>query len=203
MDAPAAFGHRHALDAVDAAFELELGEHAGAGDIGDDFLEAADIVGVGADHLDPPALLGGIALVHAVEVGREQRRLVAAGAGADFEHGRALIGRIARQHGDGERALGLGQFGLEPRDLLLGQRAHFGIGIVRSPAGSASSPRIVAHLARRARHRLQLGIVAAGGDEVVAFQRARSEPRFQLGKARGDLGEAGVGDGHRAGSDCR
>ena len=30
VDAPAAFGHGHALDAVDAAFELQFGEHARA-----------------------------------------------------------------------------------------------------------------------------------------------------------------------------
>src|SRR5690606_1129424 len=91
VDAPAAFGHRYALHAVHAAFELELGEHAIARDVGDDFLEAADVGRVHADRLDLPPLLGGIALVHAVEVGSEQRCFVAAGAGADFVHGQ--IGR--------------------------------------------------------------------------------------------------------------
>ena len=41
VDAPAAFGHRHALHAVDAAFELQPGKHAIAGHLRDDFLEAA------------------------------------------------------------------------------------------------------------------------------------------------------------------
>jgi hypothetical protein len=35
MDAPARFGNRHALHAVDAAFELQLGEDAAARDVGD------------------------------------------------------------------------------------------------------------------------------------------------------------------------
>src|SRR5690606_6054858 len=46
VDAPAALGHRHTLHAMHAAFELELGEHTGADDLGDHFLEAAEVVGV-------------------------------------------------------------------------------------------------------------------------------------------------------------
>ena len=113
MDAPAALGHRHALHPVHAALELELGEHALPGDVGDDLLEPADVARVRADHLDPPALLGRIALVHPEQVGREQRRLVAAGAGADLEHRRPRIGDIVRQQRDREPVLGLVQFGLE------------------------------------------------------------------------------------------
>jgi hypothetical protein len=43
VDAAAALGRRHALDAVDAAFELQPREHAAAVDRGDRFLVAADI----------------------------------------------------------------------------------------------------------------------------------------------------------------
>ena len=39
----------------------------------------------------------GVAAVHAEEIAREQRRLVAPGPGADFQDGAALIGGIARQ----------------------------------------------------------------------------------------------------------
>ena len=42
-------------------------------------------------------LSGGIALVHAEQVAREQRRLVATGTGPDFEDDIALIGRILGQ----------------------------------------------------------------------------------------------------------
>ena len=38
---------------------------------------------------------------------REQGRFVAAGAGADFEHRRAIVGGVARQQLDRERALGV------------------------------------------------------------------------------------------------
>jgi len=58
-----------------------------------------------------PALLGGEALVHPVEIGGEQRGLIAARSGADFEHRGAAVRAVARQHGDGERVLGFGQFG--------------------------------------------------------------------------------------------
>jgi hypothetical protein len=42
-------------------------------------------------------VLGGVALVHAEQVAGEQRRLVAAGAGADFEDGVALVHRVLGQ----------------------------------------------------------------------------------------------------------
>ena len=46
VDAASALGHRNPLDAVDAAFEFQFGEHADALDRGDDFLETADIGGI-------------------------------------------------------------------------------------------------------------------------------------------------------------
>ena len=45
-------------------------------------------VGVGAQHLDLPALALGVAAVHAEQLGGEQARLLAAGAGADLEQRR-------------------------------------------------------------------------------------------------------------------
>jgi hypothetical protein len=48
------------------------------------------------EHLDLPALTLNEAGVHAVQIGREQRRLVAAGAGADLDDGVALVERILR-----------------------------------------------------------------------------------------------------------
>src|SRR3546814_1815496 len=91
------FGHRHALDAVDARFELELGEHARARHAGDDFLVPPGIRGRGRDQLDAPALRVGITLVHAQQVAGEQRRLVPARAGAAFEHRGARVRGVARR----------------------------------------------------------------------------------------------------------
>ena len=88
VDAPAAFGGRNALDPVNAALELQPREDAAAIDRGDRFLVAADFGRAGGDQLEPPALHLGVALVHAQQVAGEQRRFVAAGTGADFEHRR-------------------------------------------------------------------------------------------------------------------
>ena len=100
MDAPAGLGRRHALHAVHAGFEFQMGKDALARHRGDDFLVAADLAVAGRDDLDPPAARGGIALIHAEQVAGEQRRLVAAGAGADFEDGVLVVGGILGQQQD-------------------------------------------------------------------------------------------------------
>ena len=51
-----------------------------------------------------PAVPLAVARVHAVQVGGEQRRLVAAGAGADLDDGVAVVERIARHEQRRERA---------------------------------------------------------------------------------------------------
>ena len=91
VDAAAGLGVRHPLDPVDAAFEFQPAEHPVAVDGGDDLLVAAGVaLGEGVD-LHPPALQGGIALIHAEQVAGEQGRLVAAGAGADLQDGRGVL----------------------------------------------------------------------------------------------------------------
>ena len=89
-----------------------------AADRGDRLLVAAD-AGVGELHdLELPAVLGGVALVHAEQVGGEQRRLLAAGAGADFEDGVLLVGRVLGQQHALHGLLELGQALLERRRPL-------------------------------------------------------------------------------------
>ena len=176
---------------------LSLANTPVPGDVGDDFLEPADVVGVDADRLDPPALLGGEALVHAEQVGREQRRLVAAGAGADFEHRRARVGAVARQHGDGELALGLGQLVAQAGELLLGQRAHFGVGVVerrRARRARRASPRTSRG---GPGDRLELGIVAAGGDEL---RRPRACPERSRASSSAKRWRSGAGGRRRCSS---
>jgi hypothetical protein len=88
-----------------------------------------------------------IALVHPVEIAGEQRRLVAAGAGADLEHRRARIGRVARQHGDRER-------GARPRAAP-----------ARSRASSSSASAFISgssHIARARRSRRAFAHLARG-----------------------------------------
>jgi len=96
MDAALGFGVGHALHAMDTRFEFELGERAAAADLRDDLLEAAHGAFAQGDHLDLPALRGGIAFVHAEQIAGEERGLVAAGAGADFQDHVALVHRVLR-----------------------------------------------------------------------------------------------------------
>ena len=85
VDAALGFGRGNALYAVDAGLVLHLGVDVLAFDDGGDVLEAAYIgLGFGEDF-DLPLVLLGEAEIHAEDFGDEQRSLVAAGAGAEFE----------------------------------------------------------------------------------------------------------------------
>ena len=165
-----------------------------ARDIGDDFLEPADLAGRHADRLHPPALLACELLVHAIEVAREQRCLVTARARADFQHGGPRIGGVARQHGQRQFALGGGQLLRNRGEFFLGHCVHFRIGehiLQLHLLGAHGGDSL-----RSGGHRLQLRIIAAGLDEGLALQLARRHTRLQLGKAIGELAQAFGGDGH-------
>ena len=116
------------LHAMDAGFELELGESAAAADFRDNLLVAAHAAFAGGHHLDLPALPGGETLVHAEQIAGEQRRLVAAGAGADFKNDVALVHGILGQQRELDLLLQRRAPLLEVR--LLGGRhlAHLGVG---------------------------------------------------------------------------
>src|SRR5450759_760012 len=96
VDAAGGFGVGHALHAMHAGFEFELGKDAAAVDLGDDLLKAAFGAFAQGQDFRLPALLGGIALVHSEQVAGEQCGLVAAGAGADFEDGVVSVHRVFR-----------------------------------------------------------------------------------------------------------
>ena len=146
VDAAAGLGRRHALHAVHAGFEFQMREDALARDGGDDFLVAADLALAGREHLDLPAVRGGIALVHAEQVAGEQRRLVAAGAGADFEDGVLLVGGILRQQ--------------QELDVVL-QRLD---ALARAPGSSASASARISRVGRLVgEHRLEIGELVFGG----------------------------------------
>ena len=57
----------------------------------------------------------------------EQRRLLAAGAGAHFEDGALLVGGILRQQLHLQLTLELLDLGIERSDLLLGESRHVGL----------------------------------------------------------------------------
>ncbi|KIU01434.1 hypothetical protein QU38_01650, partial [Staphylococcus aureus] len=124
VDAALCLGAGHALHAVHAGFELQLGEGAAPLDLGDDFLEAAHGAFAGGHQLPLPALQRGEALIHPVEVAREQRRLVAAGAGTDFQHDVAVVHDILGQQRDADRLGELLSPRFELRPFALGHGPH-------------------------------------------------------------------------------
>jgi hypothetical protein len=92
VDAALRLGGGHALHAMPAGLEAQEAPAALARHGDDELLEAADLAGRDLELLELPALRLGEALVHAVEVAREERGLVPAGAGADLEdHARAAV----------------------------------------------------------------------------------------------------------------
>ena len=111
-----------------AAFVFQLAVRAAALDGRDDFLEPAD-AGVARRHqLEPPALALGVLAVHPEQLGGEERRLVAARAGADFEDDVLFVVRILGIEQDlelGEQRVAAGD---ERLQLLLRELAHVGIG---------------------------------------------------------------------------
>jgi hypothetical protein len=97
MDAAGGLGRGHSLDAVDAAFVLQARVRALALDQRRDRLDPADSGVVAVHDLDLPAPAFGVALVHAEELRREERGLVAARTGADLDEDVARIVGVLRQ----------------------------------------------------------------------------------------------------------
>ena len=149
----------------------------------------------GRDHLDPPALEGRIALIHAEEVADENRRFIAAGAGPDFEDDIALIGGILGHQKELELLLEfrdapveLGLLGLRHLDhVLVARRDHLvETGEVRSHLGEG---------ARRIHHRPQLGIFLRQPDKALTTA-ALSEFRLDDGETLLDAVELGLRNTH-------
>ncbi len=111
MDAPLRLGRRHPLHAMRAGFELEHGISAPPDDAADDFFVAAVFAGALAENLDLPALGFRVAPIHTEQVSGEDRRLVAARAGTDFEKNVAVVLRILRD----QQPLQFEFIGREPR----------------------------------------------------------------------------------------
>src|SRR5262249_2708146 len=97
MDTSGRLGHRHPLHAMHAALELEPAPGAAALDEQDDVLEPAGAGDARVHHLDLPALALGVLRVHAAELGREQRRLVATGARTNLHEDVLVVVGIAGQ----------------------------------------------------------------------------------------------------------
>src|SRR5665648_414605 len=128
VDASRGLGGRDSLHAVHPALVLEGREGAPALDLERDFLVAAVVVLVGAQDVDLEALRLRVARVHARQVAGEQRRLVAAGAGADLDdHVLGVVG-VAREHADTDFFAELLEPAAALAELLLREVAHLGVG---------------------------------------------------------------------------
>ena len=196
MDASAAFRHRHALDAVHAALELQPREHALSRHRGDDFLVTAHIGHRGGDQFDLPAAFLGITRIHAKQIAREQRGFIAASPGPDFEHRRALVRRILGEQREGEGAFGSWK-GLADRiGFFLRHVAHFRIGEHLFQSGKLVAQPL--QFARCRRDRLNLGIFLGKRDEPVCRQIARGKLRRQFLAPRQQCGDPFCGDGGHA-----
>ena len=124
---PGGLGRGHALHAVDAALVAQLGVDAVALDHGDDFLDAA-LAGPGhGDDVDLPALPLREARVHAEDLGREERGLVAARPRADLEQDVLLVVRVLGD--EQQRDLGVQRVAprLQRAHLLVGHLPHLGV----------------------------------------------------------------------------
>ena len=174
VDAPLRLGHRHALHAVHAALELEPAVGALPHHQRDHLLEAAEAGRARGEHLDAPAVPLGVARVHAKELGGEEARLVAAGAGTDLEHRVALVVGVLREEELLEHRVERDQARLERGQLAARQLAQLGVLLARE----------LAVLLDLARHALAL---APAGDRLL-----------ELRPFPGELGElAPVGDDGR------
>ncbi|MND86557.1 hypothetical protein D3C80_785280 [compost metagenome] len=190
VDAPLGLGRRNPLDAVNAAFELQPPEHALAGDGGDDFLVAAGFALGGAVDLDPPAARGGVARIHAEQVAGEDGRLVPAGAGAHFQHGRGVFVSIARGQQQGDLAFQLGQTRVQGLQFVGGHGGHFrvrGHGLQVLDLGASASQGL-----HRVGHGLHLGVLLRQTHDLGAVRR-RAHAGLHLMEAVEHLIEPGLG----------
>ncbi|MDT4871143.1 hypothetical protein FQZ97_1062600 [compost metagenome] len=87
-------GQRHALHAVATRFEAQLPVDTVPGDAQHHFLVAPQFARRFAHDLGLPALGVGVARIQARQIAREQGRLVATGARADFDKGVAFVVRV-------------------------------------------------------------------------------------------------------------
>ena len=143
VDAARRLGVGHALHAVHARLEFQLGEGAASLDLGDDLLVAAHRAFARRHRPRPSTCWRRIALVHAEQVAGEQRGLVAAGAGADFQDHVALVHRVLRDQREADL--------LRERPRAFASSAGF---------SDSASARISGSVARVGEHRVEIGDLA-------------------------------------------
>ena len=109
-----------------------------------------------AEYFDVPATTLGVAQIHAEQVTGEDRRLVAAGAGAHFEIQVCLVARILRQQQQLQLTVEVEQPLFQPPHVVDGHLAQ--LGVVQHGAGFRQLAFGLSVLAQRAGDRFELGI---------------------------------------------
>ena len=168
---PCEFGDWDALYAMHARFVLETRVGALALHLEDDFLVPADAGLVLGKHFGLPAVLLGVARVHAEQIGRKEGRLVAARAGADLDDDILFVARVARQEHGPQLLLKRRPLWLELEGLGLGQGAQVGVGLAAHGLG----------LFEGAAHPLELAIRGHQGFDLRAFAGQLRDARVVCG----------------------
>ena len=143
------------------------------------------------EQLEAPAAQRGIALIHAEQNRAEQRRLLAAGAGADFEDRVALVVFVLRQQGQPDLELELGEAPAQRAHLLLGHRLHVGVvagfGHLRRGRELGLG---AAQILDAVDNRAELAVFLRQPGELGAAEPRAGQRRAQLGMAAQQLVEA-------------
>ncbi len=156
VDAALAFRLGNTLHAVNAALELHDREHLVALNLELDFLVAAGLGRRNVHGFDLPALMVAEALVHLVQVAREDGSLVAAGSGADLHDDVLLVGRVGGNEHELDVLFKLRKLALDAGDLFLAELLH--VGVAQKLLGFRQVVQVADVLARLGYQRALVGI---------------------------------------------
>ena len=138
VDAPARFGHRHALNSVRAALVLKLAVRAVAIDLEYYLSDAPQPRLRAADNLHAPAVALSKSRVHPVHLRREKSRLLATRARAYLHDYALLVVRVLGNQRNAKVVLDLTLPAFELLELLAGERGHLTVALLAN-----QSPRIL------------------------------------------------------------
>ena len=111
-----------------ARLEFQTSEGAAAGDLGDDLLVTALGTFARGEDLGRPTAFRRIALIHPEQVAGEQRRLIAAGAGADLQDDVVVVHGVLGNQRQPDVLLERDAARLDDGLLLGGDGAHVRLG---------------------------------------------------------------------------
>ena len=129
MDAALLFGLRHALDAMNAAFEFQLAVYVFPFDQSDDFLEPPDARSAGGEHVNAPAAALAVTRVHAKDFLRKQTGFVSSRTGSNFQDDVFFIIRIFGKKQDLDLFFQFRLLLFQAFQFFVGQSLEFGIGL--------------------------------------------------------------------------